>query len=146
MPLALSLPLIAPALFICLFGWLLRCLAAPLPRVPSCRHVTPRCVASAHLVSSRRLVLSLPLVSSSRLFSSHRVAPTFFGRLLCLCIASRHCVPSSCPLAHVVVASRLVITTCCLPSHCLVATFCLFGCRVTYPSVSISTLVARHRR
>jgi hypothetical protein len=110
MPLVVSLPLIAPALFICLFGWLLRRLAAPLLRVPSRRHVTSCCVASAHLFSSRHLVLSLPLVSSSRLFSSHCVAPTFFGWLSCLHldVASRRHVHWHVSSLHRVSSSRRI--------------------------------------
>jgi hypothetical protein len=161
LPLAASSPLVAPALFICFFGWLLRRLAASLRCIPSRRHVTSRCVSS-HLVSSRlaitscldvasRLVItSLLVVAShcvaSRRVSSRRVALTLFGWLSCLQVASQRCVPSSRPLVHVVVASRLVVATRCIPSHCFIAAFCLFGCRVTYPSASISTLVARRQR
>ena len=161
LPLAASLPLVAPALFVWLVGWLLRPLAASLRCIPSRRHVTSRCVSS-HLVSSRltitscldvasRLVVtSLLVVAShrvaSRCFESRRVAPTLFGWLSYLRVASRRCVPSSRPLVRVVVASSLVIATRRIPSRCFIAAFCLFGCCVTYPSASISTLVARRRR
>jgi hypothetical protein len=161
LPLAASLPLVAPALFICLFGWLLRRLAASLRCIPSRCHVTLRCVSS-HLVlsclaitscldvASRLVVMSLLVVASHRIalrrVAPRRVAPTLFGWLSCLCVASRRCVPSSRPLVHVVVASCLVVMRRRVPSRCFIAAFCLFGCCVTYPSASISTLVARHRR
>ncbi len=77
-PLAASSPLVALALFICLFDWLLHHLAASLHCITSRHHITLRCVVVSRLVSSRlvlpsRLVLTLPLVLSSRLFSLSRL-------------------------------------------------------------------------
>ncbi len=155
LPLAASLPLVAPALFVCLFGWLLHPLAASLRCNPSRRHVTSRCVSS-HLVLSRLTITSCLDVASRlvvashrvalRRFASRRVAPTLFGWLSYLRVASRRCIPSSRPLVRVVIVSSLVVATRRIPSRCFIAAFCLFGCRGTYPSALISTLVARCQR
>ena len=152
------------ARFVCLFVWLVvassRCFSSLYPLALPC-HVAMRLVSS-RLVSSRltitscldiasRLVVTSRLIVASHRVASHRiasrrVAPTLFCWLSYLCIVSRRCIPSSRPLVRVIVASSLVVATRRIPSHCFIAEFCLFGCRVTYPSASISTLIARRRR
>ena len=125
LPLAASSPLVAPAVFVCLVGWLLRRLAASLRCIPSRRHVTSRCVSS-HLVSSRLTITScldvasrLVLVSSSRLIASRRVASSRVASrplysvgchifALHLDVASRHHVHLCVSSLHRVLSSRPV--------------------------------------
>ena len=82
-------------------------------------------------VASCLVVMSLLVVAShriaSRRVSSRRIAPTLFGWLSCLRVASQRCVPSSRPLVRVVVASCLVVVTHRAPLRCFIAAFCLFG-------------------
>ena len=130
--------------FVYLFVWLVvassRCASSSCPLAPP-RHIVLRRVGASCLVSSSCLVFASRLVITSLLITLRRTH--FFW--LVVVSASRRCIPSSRPLARVIIASCLVITTHCLPSRCLVAAFCLFGCRVTYSSTSISTLVAQHQ-
>ena len=95
-------------LFVCLFGWLLRCLSAPcrcVPSrpVPSHRHTTLCCVSSLFvplILSSSGIVLSclvlLPLHCIAPPHASWHAMPTFFCFCLivvlsCCISLSRHC-------------------------------------------------------
>ena len=90
-------PLVAPALF----GWLSRHLFASRRHVPSRLHATLPSIVVAY-VSSSLLVIALHPIA-------HLAAPALFGWLSCRHVASRRCVPSSRPLAHLIVVVVTIV-------------------------------------
>jgi hypothetical protein len=111
-----------------------------------CRVLSRFAITSCLAIASYLIVMSLLVVVSCHTTSCCVASHIRFVFMLHLDVASCHHVPLRVSSLHRVVASHLVVTTCRVPSCCIVAVFCLFCCPVTYPSASISTLVARHQR
>ena len=133
--LLLRLHLSLPSLCKCLFGWLLRRLTASLPHVPLRRHVTPRCVASSHLVSSCLTIMSC-LVVESRLVSSRRVVSCCIAsqcvmlraHFVRLVVGSSRCIStlcpvitSTCPYCCFIASLHCILSSQCVASRCIVS-------------------------
>ena len=138
-----------------------RCISSLCPLAPP-RHIALRCVVAFCLVSPSRLVTSSSLFLLLHLIASHLVtlSHTHFVQLVvCPRISSRRCVPSSPPLARVIVAScRCIVslhrvlssrcvTSCCIASllhfvYLVVALFIPACCPPSSHDVDVNAVVA----